>query len=1794
MDREAEGRIRTRTPGSVQNRSGGSVSCISVSQILQIPVVMASRTKWDAVKEQVTKGSDDDPDGSLEANLENADPELCVRLLQVPTVVNYSGLRRRLEKSDKSWMVQFLELQGLDLLMAALERLSGRGCARIPDALLQLTCVSCIRSVMNSSAGLDFILDNEEGYIRTLAQALDTSNVMVKMQVFELLAALALFDPQGRHLTLDAFENYKVLKKQQYRFSVIMNELQATDCVPYMVTMMAAINVLILGQEDLRKRHRLRHEFIGLQLLDLLPKLRETEDMDLNVQCDAFVDSMADDEEEMERLYGGIDMSNHQEVFSSLFTKVSSCPSSVQLLSILQALSMLDPKRNDIWLALEVLTDRATLLAQNTDLGPGDSLLDRLLPQKYLSSNKKVRTVDRAVQTPTLSYPPGQLELLAEKQAPPPGAGCPPPPPPLPANGVPLLLLPPPPPPLPPLLSPPAPPLPGFGAPPPPPPPPPPLPGFGAPPPPPPPLPGMGIPPPPPLPGTGPPPPPPLPGMGIPPPPPMEMIAARSVQTLGSAYSSPAHHSSPAPCPTLRMKKLNWQKLPSRVVTDHQSLWTSSSSESVEPDYCSIEQLFSLPPTETKTRTKTRTESKEISFIDPKKSLNLNIFLKQFRCSHEEFVSLIQNGDRSKFDVEILKQLIKLLPEKHEIENLKSNQEDRDKMASVDQFYLQLLNVPSYALRIECMLLCEESSCVLETLKPKAELLDRACQSVRESSRLPSFCKLILSVGNFLNYGTHTGNADGFKIGTLLRLTETKANKSRITLLHHILEEVEEARNMIDQVFGVLDSPEYSGATTGVYRPVIHEGKDEHRTLPGDGTSVDLLHGFIPATVSAPPTGPMQVQIHAADLEGPKWVSRWASLADSYAEPGSTPPQGECLEDLRYMNQSVGSYSYDTSESETSHSSRTRRLLPQVPPEKVESVTPSILIRHESYQGHKSVDRVYVPPCSQDSTQRLTVQDDVDPDSLSDASRSEDGPALVNAKKIDVITGNVSPVAPGYQFKVQEKVSPTNKSTFFYIGAEDHPGKPEQARSPVQGERTRDPPAKTPPTTVLIRHLSGHEPRRTGVKPNNSAPNLQTQDKDSVPTKDSCIVRQESFTKDQPSDTVQMKKLPHISSHPSIRDMEQSIQETQPFLQETEGALSSLDTKVPSSGSGRSSKKEGSSTHMDDSLSGESDVDTASTVSQVSSKNAPVSSTSKKRPAISSFQKEKSSSSPSIQEKGRQLSARERLSEKRRTQTTDVPSKAEATKRFQMRRSTGNRGSLDLSEGQQGTAPNWTETTSSDHEISHPSSRTKKVIAPLQKEDNGKTPKSAAQQVLTRSNSLSAPRPTRASMLRRARLGDASDNEGTETDRTSQNSDHISAPPKVSAEGKKLSRLDILAMPRKRTGSFTTPSDNESSTSRSGFSGRNSEPAVTARKTSVGDARQAASKGGGAPVKQTVSRTRSSGVKHPSGGSRRKQKGSDFSSSSEEEYDTNTGFSKAKRSSHSTTAGQSQRSQRTAASRTKSVSLETEEDEDQNDIDPYQNWSTHSAEIAKLSQDLAKDLAILAKEIHDVAGDGDPPPTATSPSSLPNTPGSNISAREETPCVAYLHGVRPAQLVHRIPEASLNFQKVPPGSAAILDLDANMNEAEPTSLQRRPWNREEVILDNLMLNPVSQLSQAIRENTEQLAEKMKVLFQNKADVWEEIEAKINTENEVPILKTSNKEITSILKELRRVQRQLEVINTIVEPGGSLQAAAITTPSLTQTRQTTKEKKPATRTRTSNANESTKRPPRGPDGSHHAP
>lgn len=61
------------------------------------------------------------------------------------------------------------------------------------------------------------------------------------------------------------------VKNQQYRFSIIMNELSNTDNVPYMVTLLSAINAIILGKEELRTRTQIRNEFIGKDVCYTFP-----------------------------------------------------------------------------------------------------------------------------------------------------------------------------------------------------------------------------------------------------------------------------------------------------------------------------------------------------------------------------------------------------------------------------------------------------------------------------------------------------------------------------------------------------------------------------------------------------------------------------------------------------------------------------------------------------------------------------------------------------------------------------------------------------------------------------------------------------------------------------------------------------------------------------------------------------------------------------------------------------------------------------------------------------------------------------------------------------------------------------------------------------------------------------------------------------------------------------------------------------------------------------------------------------------------------------------------------------------------------------------------------------------------------------------------------------------------------------------------------------------------------------------------------------------------------------------
>ncbi|XP_041357353.1 inverted formin-2-like isoform X2 [Gigantopelta aegis] len=393
-----------------------------------------------------------------------------------------------------------------------------------------------------------------------------------------------------------------------------------------------------------------------------------------------------------------------------------------------------------------------------------------------------------------------------------PGFPTPPPPPPLP--GVPT---PPPPPPLPGSSVPPPPPLPGSSVPPPPPlpgsfvpPPPPPLPGSSVPPPPPPPLPGSSVPPPPPpLPGVprpppppgGPPPPPPLPGGPPPPPPPpgSGVPPPPGLNRLGMfQYHNPTvprFQAITTPKPKHRMKTFNWSKVAPGSLNNEMNVWKDvlSMSDTVKVKYDTIEQLFCQKTVEKAvvTEEKKVKAPTEVNLLDMKKSMNINIFLKQFKSSNEKVVELIKSGDDKTIGAERLRGLQKILPESDEIAMVKAYDGDKEKLGNAEKFYLLLSTLTGFKVRIEGMLLKDDLRVTMESLQPNVTLFMKACSILTETDSLKSFLRFVLHTGNFMNAGGYAGDALGFKVASLNKLADTRANKPRVTLLHYLVDEAQ-------------------------------------------------------------------------------------------------------------------------------------------------------------------------------------------------------------------------------------------------------------------------------------------------------------------------------------------------------------------------------------------------------------------------------------------------------------------------------------------------------------------------------------------------------------------------------------------------------------------------------------------------------------------------------------------------------------------------------------------------------------------------------------------------------------------------------------------------------------------------------------------------------------------------------------------------------------------------------------------------------------------------------------------
>ncbi|XP_013793022.2 inverted formin-2-like, partial [Limulus polyphemus] len=156
--------------------------------------------------------------------------------------------------------------------------------------------------------------------------ALDTNNVTVKKQVFELLSALCVYSQEGYHRCLETLQHYKEQKNERYRFKLIVEELKNAKNVEYQTALLAFVNCVIISAPSTKKRIRIRNEFIGLKLLEAISQLRREcsesgAESDLMVQLDVFDEQRYTDEGQLTGP-DGVDLNSHLDVFYAILRQV--------------------------------------------------------------------------------------------------------------------------------------------------------------------------------------------------------------------------------------------------------------------------------------------------------------------------------------------------------------------------------------------------------------------------------------------------------------------------------------------------------------------------------------------------------------------------------------------------------------------------------------------------------------------------------------------------------------------------------------------------------------------------------------------------------------------------------------------------------------------------------------------------------------------------------------------------------------------------------------------------------------------------------------------------------------------------------------------------------------------------------------------------------------------------------------------------------------------------------------------------------------------------------------------------------------------------------------------------------------------------------------------------------------------------------------------------------------------------------------------------------------------------------
>ncbi|XP_062118534.1 formin-like protein 4 [Humulus lupulus] len=246
-----------------------------------------------------------------------------------------------------------------------------------------------------------------------------------------------------------------------------------------------------------------------------------------------------------------------------------------------------------------------------------------------------------------------------------------------------------------------------------------------------------------------------------------------------------------------KLKPLHWDKVTADV--DHSTVWDEINDGSLRFDDELMENLFGYSTTNTQSYERSNLFSAfskmnsgpptQIFLLDPRKSQNTAIVLRSLAISRREIIDALIDGQELATDT--LEKLTKISPTQEEAAKILQFSGNQSRLADAESFLYHILKVvPSAFTRFDAMFFKANYDPEILHFKESLQTLELGCKELRARGLFLKLLEAILKAGNRMNAGTARGNAQGFNLNALKKLSDIRSNDGKTTLLHFVVEQV--------------------------------------------------------------------------------------------------------------------------------------------------------------------------------------------------------------------------------------------------------------------------------------------------------------------------------------------------------------------------------------------------------------------------------------------------------------------------------------------------------------------------------------------------------------------------------------------------------------------------------------------------------------------------------------------------------------------------------------------------------------------------------------------------------------------------------------------------------------------------------------------------------------------------------------------------------------------------------------------------------------------------------------------